>query len=101
MAEKDMAKAVNAALATHGIDDTVEAVGQLQPRGTSGAMFAGGLVGGEIGGAFGDVGQAIGVGAGALGAPGKNVFARFTAAGSIFSHSLKSSFAFGNGQARK
>jgi hypothetical protein len=67
MAEKDMVKAVNAALGTHGIDDTVEAVGQFQPRGTSGAMFAGGFIGSEIGGAFGDVGQAVGVGAGALG----------------------------------
>jgi hypothetical protein len=67
MAEKDMVKAVNAALGTHGIDDTVEVAGQFQPRGTSGSMFAGGLIGGEVGGAFGDVGQAIGVGAGALG----------------------------------
>jgi hypothetical protein len=67
MAEKDMVKAVNAALVSHGIDDTVEAVGQFQPRGTSGAMFAGGFAGSEIGGAFGDVGQAIGLGAGAIG----------------------------------
>ena len=41
------------------------------------------------------------VGDGAAGPTGKNEFARFTAAGSIFSHSLSSSLAFGSGQARR
>ena len=40
-------------------------------------------------------------GAGAAGVPGKNVLARFTAAGSIVSHSLSKSLAFGSGQARR
>ena len=41
------------------------------------------------------------VGAAEAGAVGKNELARLTAAGSIFSHSASSSFARGNGQARR
>jgi hypothetical protein len=78
MAEKDMVKAVNAALATHGVDDAVEVAGQFQPRGTSGSMFAGGMLGGEIGDAFGGVGQAVGVGAGVLGGVEANKASRGT-----------------------
>ena len=46
------------------LGDTVSVVGQFEPRGTSGGMFLGGMVGGSAGGAFaGSMGDAIGVGA--------------------------------------
>jgi hypothetical protein len=67
MAERDMIKAVQAALDHHGIEDTVREVGQFEPRGMVGSIFAGGMIGGEVGGAFGDVGDAIGLAAGSLG----------------------------------
>jgi hypothetical protein len=67
MAEKDMIAAAQAALDHMGIDDRIEEVGQFEPRGESGALFAGGMIGSEVGGAFGDVGDAIGVGLGAVG----------------------------------
>ena len=66
MAEKDMIAAVQAALDHMGIDDRIEEVGQFQPRGQSGALFAGGMIGSQVGGAFGDVGDAIGLGVGAV-----------------------------------
>ena len=52
-----MVKAVQAALDTHGIDDTIEVVGQFEPRGSTGSLFAGGMIGSEVGGAFGEVGD--------------------------------------------
>jgi hypothetical protein len=67
MAEADMIKAVQAALDHHGIEDTIREVGQFEPRGMVGSMFAGGLIGSEVGGAFGEVGDAIGLAAGSLG----------------------------------
>ena len=48
-----MVRAVQAALDHHGIDDTIHEVGQFMPRGASGSMFAGGLIGSELGGAVG------------------------------------------------
>ena len=62
-----MVKAVQAALDSQGIDDKIEVVGQFEPRGTTGAIFAGGMIGGEVGGAFGGVADAVGTGAGMLG----------------------------------
>jgi hypothetical protein len=76
MAERDMIKAVQAALDDHGIDDTVREVGQFEPRGTIGSLFAGGLIGGEVGGAFGELGDAIGTAAGSLGGMAANREAR-------------------------
>jgi hypothetical protein len=67
MAERDMIKAVQAALHHHGIEDTVREVGQFEPRGMVGSMFAGGMIGSEVGGALGEVGDAIGLAAGSLG----------------------------------
>jgi hypothetical protein len=76
MAEKDMIKAVQAALDHDGIGDTIREVGQFMPRGVTGSMFAGGMIGSEVGGAFGQLGDAIGGAAGALGGMGAGAAAR-------------------------
>jgi hypothetical protein len=67
-----MIRAVQAALDHRGIDDTVREVGQFEPRGTVGSIFAGGMIGSEVGGAFGEVGDAIGLAAGSLGGMAAN-----------------------------
>ena len=72
MAEADMIKAVQAALDHHGIDDTIREVGQFEPRGTTGSMFAGGFIGGEVGDAIGGVAGAAGTAFGALGGMAAN-----------------------------
>jgi hypothetical protein len=61
-----MTTAVNSALRRDRIDDHVGTVGQFIPRGTTGGMFAGGLVGDEIGGLLGPAADAIGSVGGAL-----------------------------------
>jgi hypothetical protein len=63
MSEERIVEVVNEALASAGIDDTVIAAGEFNPRGHSGAGFAGGLIGG-------DLGDAIGSPAGGIGAAG-------------------------------
>jgi hypothetical protein len=61
-----MINAVQAALDDAGIDDTIRAVGQLEPRGTVGGLFAGGFIGDELGGSVGGaVGAIAGMHAGA------------------------------------
>lgn len=56
-----MVQAMNQALATLGISDTIEVAGQFQPRGTSGAFLSGGLIGAAAGEALGGgVGDALG-----------------------------------------
>jgi hypothetical protein len=67
MGEQDMINAVQRALDDRGIDDRIEECGQFEPRGQSGSIAAGGLLGSELGDGFGDVGSAIGLGAGVLG----------------------------------
>jgi hypothetical protein len=67
MGEKDMIEAVQAALEDRGIDDKIVEVGQFEPRGMTGSIFAGGMLGGEAGDAIGGLGGAIGTGAGMLG----------------------------------
>jgi hypothetical protein len=67
MSEATMVELAQAALQARGIDDRIEVAGQFSPRGHSGGMFAGGLVGGELGEGLGGVGEAIGVGVGSLG----------------------------------
>ena len=76
MAEKDMIAAVQAALNHQGIDDRIEEVGQFQPRGQSGALFAGGMIGSEFGGGFGDVGDGIGLGLGVVAGGAANAASR-------------------------
>jgi hypothetical protein len=60
MSEEKIVDVVNEALASAGIEDTVIAAGEFNPRGHSGAGFAGGLIGGDIGDAIG--GPAAGIG---------------------------------------
>jgi len=62
-----MIAAVQAALEHQGIDDTIADVGQFEPRGTTGALFAGGMIGDTVGGVFGGAGDLIGGAAGAIG----------------------------------
>jgi len=62
----EMPELVQRALEAHGIDDEVIAAGDFNPRGHSGAMFAGGLAGGEVGEKFGGLGEGVGVATGSL-----------------------------------
>jgi len=64
MSEQTMIELVQRALRERGIEDQVEAVGQFNPRGHTGGMFVGGLLGGDAGSALGGVGESVGVGAG-------------------------------------
>jgi hypothetical protein len=66
MSEERMTELVQGALAARGIEDEVLAVGQFNPRGHSGGMFTGGLVGGTAGDLLGGVGEMAGVGVGSL-----------------------------------
>jgi hypothetical protein len=68
MSEQAMVEMVQAALDALGVDDRVQAVGEFEPRGHSGSLFVGGLVGGEAGDLLGGVGEAVGVAAGSVGA---------------------------------
>jgi hypothetical protein len=61
-----MEELVLEALAARGIDDEVVAVGEFNPRGHSGGMFAGGLAGNAAGGLLGEAGSAAGLGVGSL-----------------------------------
>lgn len=66
MSEDTMVELIQQAVTDHGIDDRIIAAGQFEPRGHVGAMFAGGLAGGEVGGLFGEAGEAIGTVGGAI-----------------------------------
>jgi hypothetical protein len=66
MSEQTMIELAQAALDDQGIDDRVIAVGQFQPRGTSGSMFAGGMLGSDAGGALGSLASGVGLSAGLL-----------------------------------
>ena len=66
MSEEKIVEVVNEALASAGIQDTVTAAGEFNPRGHSGAGFAGGLIAGDIGDAIGAAGGAIGTAGGYL-----------------------------------
>jgi hypothetical protein len=59
MSEEKIVEVVNEALASAGIQDTVTAAGEFNPRGHSGAGFAGGWIGGDIGGTMGSLGDSI------------------------------------------
>lgn len=67
MSEESMIEVVQAATQALGIDDTIEAVGQFNPRGHSGGMFIGGLAGSSAGDVMGGVGDAVGFGLGSIG----------------------------------
>lgn len=68
MSEDAMVELLQQAVTDHGIDDRILAAGQFEPRGHVGAMFAGGLAGGEVGGLLGEAGDAIGTVGGAIAA---------------------------------
>jgi len=59
-----MVEAVNEALASAGIRDAVIAAGEFNPRGHSGAGFAGGLIGGDVGDAIGSPAGGVGTAGG-------------------------------------
>jgi hypothetical protein len=64
MSEEKIVEVVNEALASAGIEDTVIAAGEFNPRGHSGAGFAGGLIGGDIGDSIGSPAGGIGTAGG-------------------------------------
>lgn len=66
MSEAKMTERVQEALQGAGIDDTIEVAGLFYPRGHTGSMFAGGLIGGDIGESFGGLGDAVGTVGGAI-----------------------------------
>jgi hypothetical protein len=66
MSEEQMVDLVQGALAERGITDEVLAAGQFNPRGHSGGMFVGGLVGSEAGGLLGEAGEAVSLGVGSV-----------------------------------
>jgi hypothetical protein len=66
MSEEKIVDAVNEALAAAGIEDTVIAAGEFNPRGHSGAGFAGGLIGGDVGDSIGGLAGGIGTAGGYL-----------------------------------
>lgn len=68
MSEQAMVDMVQAALDELGVADRIEAAGEFEPRGHTGSLFVGGLVGGEAGDLLGGIGGAVGVAAGSLGA---------------------------------
>jgi hypothetical protein len=59
MAETTMVQAVETALREQGSAEDVVAAGQFMPRGHTGSMFAGGLVGDTLGGPAGDLADAV------------------------------------------
>lgn len=65
MSEQAMIDLVQAALGEQGIDDSVIAAGEFEPRGHSGGAFVGGLAGGDAGGGLAGLGDALAVAAGA------------------------------------
>jgi hypothetical protein len=61
-----MVELVQAALDARGIEDEVIAAGQFFPRGHTGGLFVGGLVGSDAGGAIGGAAEGVGLAAGSL-----------------------------------
>ena len=66
MSEESMVELVRGALRDAGVDDEVVAVGQFYPRGHTGGLFAGGMLGGDAGDLLGGIGGAVGVGVGSI-----------------------------------
>jgi len=64
MSEEKIVDVVNEALAAAGIEDTAIAAGEFNPRGHSGAGFAGGLIGGDLGDSIGGLAGGIGTAGG-------------------------------------
>jgi hypothetical protein len=66
MSEETMVHSVEVALRGLGISDAVVAAGQFQPRGHTGSMFAGGMIGDSLAGGLGGVADSVGTVGGAL-----------------------------------
>jgi acyl-coenzyme A synthetase/AMP-(fatty) acid ligase len=63
MSEERMVELVQDALAARGIEDDLVAAGQFNPRGQTGGLFAGGLIGGDAGSALGGATTVLGASA--------------------------------------
>ena len=66
MSQETMLRLVQEALAAQGISETILAVGQFNPRGHVGGMFAGGITGGGAGGLIGGAAESVGVEVGSM-----------------------------------
>jgi hypothetical protein len=66
MAEEQMIRIVEDALRELGVGEEVVAVGQFMPRGHTGAMFAGGLVGDSLGGPGGGLADSVATAGGSI-----------------------------------
>ena len=66
MSERTMVESVATALRELGVSDEVTAAGQFQPRGHTGSMFAGGMVGDSLAGGSGGVADSVATAGGAL-----------------------------------
>ena len=66
MKEQELVDRVAGLLGEHGVHEQVLAAGIFNPRGHSGAMFAGGLAGDSAGGTLGTLASSIGTAGGAL-----------------------------------
>jgi hypothetical protein len=66
MSEDTMVQHVQEGLGRLGVTDEVVAAGQFMPRGHTGSMFAGGLVGDSLGGELGGVADSVATVGGAL-----------------------------------
>ncbi|MFC7494779.1 MULTISPECIES: hypothetical protein [unclassified Nocardioides] len=66
MAEEQMVEMIEAALRGLGDAETVVAAGQFMPRGHTGSMFVGGIIGDSVGGSLGGLGDAVATTGGSL-----------------------------------
>ncbi len=66
MNEQELIDRTTELLAEQGAPETVTAAGVFNPRGHTGALFAGGFVGDSAGGPFGNLASSIGTAGGAL-----------------------------------
>jgi hypothetical protein len=66
MSEESMVRLIQEALAAQGFTEQILAVGQFNPRGHTGGLFAGGFAGGEAGGLASGAAESVGLGVGSL-----------------------------------
>ncbi|HSS68179.1 MAG TPA: hypothetical protein VLK34_06475 [Nocardioidaceae bacterium] len=66
MSEEEMVASMEGALRELGVPEKIAAVGQFQPRGHTGSMFAGGLIGDSLTSSLGGLGDAVGTIGGAM-----------------------------------
>ena len=66
MSERTMVESVETALRELGDSEAVTAAGQFQPRGHTGSMFAGGMIGDSLAGGSGGVADSVATAGGAL-----------------------------------